>query len=197
MRHLWSGFALLAVVHAADAQMPPSIRKPIEAARRSVEATNAQSGAVTPARTPARTPAKQVPPKATAKPMAVASRGAAAPPALATDSSTVTFDREVFTYVSSGRRDPFSSPFETGEIRPLIADLRIAGIIFDLTGRNSVAVLRDKTTQEQYRVKTGQMLGRARVAQIRQQEVVMTIDEYGFSRQEILKLSLQQTKGKP
>ena len=53
MRHLWSGFALLAVAHAADAQMPPSIRKPIEAARKSVEATNAQSGAVTPARTPA------------------------------------------------------------------------------------------------------------------------------------------------
>lgn len=39
--------ALSVSVQAADAQLPPSIKKPIEAARKNVAATNAQSGAVT------------------------------------------------------------------------------------------------------------------------------------------------------
>jgi len=182
MRRLLPALAFLAVAHAAVAQMPPSIRKPIETARKNVAATNAQSGAVTQA----------------AKPVVAAPVGrAAAPAARAQDSSKVTFEREVFSYVSAGRRDPFASPIETGEIRPLIADLRVVGIIFDASGRNSVAVMRDMSTQEQYRVKAGQILGRAKVAQIKQNEVVMTINEYGFSRQESLKLILQQTKGKP
>jgi len=81
-----------------------------------------------------------------------------------------------------------------------VADLKVVGIILDPAGRNSVAVMRDVSTQQQYRAKPGQMLGRARVSQIRAQEVVLTIEEYGFSRQEILKLNAQQTqqtKGKP
>lgn len=73
----------------------------------------------------------------------------------------------------------------------------MVGIIFDASGRNSVAVMRDVSTQIQYRVKIGQMLGRAKVSQIRPQEVVMTIEEYGFRRQELLKLSLPQTKRTP
>ncbi len=204
MRRLIPALALvagLAVAHAAAAQMPASIRKPIETARKNVAATNAQSGAVTQAAQPAAAPAQSATPAKTVTPpagKAAAPAGrAAAPAARAQDSSKVTFEREVFSYVSAGRRDPFASPIETGEIRPLIADLRVVGIIFDASGRNSVAVMRDMSTQEQYRVRAGQILGRAKVAQIKQNEVVMTINEYGFSRQESLKLILQQTKGKP
>ena len=200
MRRLLPALAFLAVAHAAAAQMPPSIRKPIDAARKSVDATNAQSGAVTQAATPAPVAAQKTAPARTVAPSGKSatapSRSAGAPAARAQDSSKVTFEREVFSYVSEGRRDPFASPIETGEIRPLLADLRVVGIIFDASGRNSVAVMRDMSTQEQYRVKAGQILGRAKVAQIKQDEVVMTINEYGFSRQEGLKL-IKQTKGKP
>ncbi|MCX5761078.1 MAG: hypothetical protein NTW72_06165 [Gemmatimonadetes bacterium] len=73
----------------------------------------------------------------------------------------------------------------------------MTGIIYDARGINSVVVMRDMSTQQQYRAKVGMILGRAKVSQIRPQEIVMTIDEYGFSRQEILKLNVQQTKGKP
>jgi hypothetical protein len=206
MRRLFLGLAMFAVAHAAAAQLPPSINKPIEAARKSVDATNAQSGAVTqaakPASMPAQSPAPARPPAA-GKSLAAPSGGrAAAPSTMAQDSTgRITFQREVFAYASEGRRDPFASPIETGEIRPLLQDLTVVAILYDARGRNSVAVMRDQSTQQQYSAKVGQVLGRATVSQIRPQQVVMTINEYGFSRQEILKLNVpgmnQQFRGKP
>ena len=181
--------AVLAGASVASAQMPPNISKPIDAARKNVNATNAQTAAVNQGAKPA----------ASQKTVPTAAPQKAAPPAAARDTNRITFEREVFTYVPR-ETDPFASPIESGAIRPLVADLKVVGIIFDATGRNSVAVLRDMSTQQQYRAKTGQMLGRARVSQIKPQEVILTIEEYGFSRQESLKLNVQQTqqtKGKP
>jgi hypothetical protein len=208
--------AVFACAPVALAQMPPSINKPIEQARKNVNATNAQTAAVNagartaPVAAPkaaqkaAPAPAKaaatpKAASKAPAKPQAAAGKAAAPATPPAPDSTKVTFDREVFTYVPR-EIDPFSSPIESGAIRPLVADLKVVGIIFDPAGRNSVAVMRDVSTNQQYRAKPGQMLGRAKVSQIRAQEVVLTIEEYGFSRQETLKLNAQQTqqtKGKP
>ena len=68
----------------------------------------------------------------------------------------------------------------------MISDLAISGILIDPTGRNSVAVLRDVSSKEQYRVKVGQQLGRMRVARITQKTVTFTIEEFGFSRQQEL-----------
>ena len=194
-RRLIALVAVMAGASVASAQIPPSINKPIEQARKNVAATNAQTALASPdakagqgAKPAARTPAAKAP------------AAKAAVPAPVKDSSKISFDREVFAYVSEGRRDPFASPIETGEIRPLVADLRLVGVIYDPAGRNSVAVMRDQSTGQQYRAKAGQILGRARVSQVRPQEVVMTIEEYGFSRQEVLKLNVQQTqqtKGKP
>ena len=66
----------------------------------------------------------------------------------------------------SERRDPFVSLMNTEELRPLLGDLKLVAIALDPTGRNSVAVLRDMSTKEQYRVKVGQEIGRMRVAAI-------------------------------
>lgn len=210
MRRLLQGLAMFAVAHAAAAQRPPSINKPIEAARKSVNATNEQSGAVTqaakpqpePAQSPAPAAARTVPPAAGQSLAAPPRSRAAAPSAAVQDSAgRITFQREVFAYVSAGRRDPFASPIETGELRPLIQDLIVVAILYDSRGRNSVAIMRDESTQQQYSAKVGQILGQAKVAQIRPQEVVMTINEYGFSRQKILKMNVpgmnQQFRGKP
>jgi hypothetical protein len=204
MRPAWSLALWFAGASIASAQMPPSVSKPIEQARKNVAATNAQTAAANPASpakaavkpAAAQAPAKGAP--AAAKPAPAPAKSAATAPA-ARDTTRITFEREVFTYVAR-EIDPFSSPIETGAIRPLVADLKLVGIIFDAAGRNSVAVMRDASTNDQYRAKVGQMLGRAKVAQIKPQEVVLTIDEYGFSRQEVLKLNqqqTQQTKGKP
>jgi hypothetical protein len=100
----------------------------------------------------------------------------------------ITLQRESFSYNVDGRRDPFVSLITSGELRPMISDLRLVTVIFDPAGR-SVAVMRDVSTQEQYRVKAGQTLGRMRVARIAPKSVMFTIEEYGFSRQEMLTLN--------
>jgi hypothetical protein len=96
--------------------------------------------------------------------------------------------RESFTYSADGRRDPFVSLLTNGELRPMISDLKLVTVVYDPTGR-SVAVLRDLTTKEQYRVKVGQTLGRMRVAQIQPRSVTFTLEEFGYSRQEVLALN--------
>ncbi len=98
--------------------------------------------------------------------------------------SELVISRETYSYPDAGRRDPFVSLMNTEEIRPLIGDLKLVAIAFDATGRNSVAVLRDIGTKEQYRVKVGQQIGRMRVAAIHEKDVVFGIEEFGYSRQE-------------
>jgi hypothetical protein len=101
----------------------------------------------------------------------------------------VLINREQYAYPGMGRRDPFVSLMNTEELRPLIGDLKLVAVALDPTGRNSVAVLRDMSTKEQYRVKVGQEIGRMRVAQIRAKEVVFGIEEFGYSRQEALAMT--------
>jgi hypothetical protein len=104
-------------------------------------------------------------------------------------SHIVTINREVFQYSAAGRRDPFASLLTTSQLRPTIADLRLTTIAYDPTGANSVAILRDLGTKEQYRVKVGSTLGRMRVVRIEPKIVTFALEEFGFSRQETLSLS--------
>lgn len=96
------------------------------------------------------------------------------------------FAREVYSYPRDGRRDPFASLIATGDIRPIFEDLRISGIIVDPSGRGSQAILKDVSTNEIYKARVGSVFGRIRVTSIRPGEVGVSIDEFGFPRQEVL-----------
>ena len=120
-------------------------------------------------------------------PVGMASSGAA-------DSSTAAalaaMGREAYTYAGQARRDPFASLLKPGgELRPLFTDLRLVTVLVGSDGRNSVAIMRDLATQEQYRRRSGESLGRMRVARIDPRQVVFTIEEFGYSRQEVLTYS--------
>lgn len=129
---------------------------------------------------------KPVTPAAT-KPSTPAPAGAKAPaPAPADTTPRVLINREIFQYDGDGRRDPFVSLLTTSDLRPLLSDLKLVAVAFDPRGRNSVAVLRDPTSKSQYRVKVGQTIGRMRVAAIQEKAVIFTIEEFGYSRQELL-----------
>ena len=93
--------------------------------------------------------------------------------------------REVYGYSSTGRRDPFFSLILTDDLRPLLGDLKLVGILYQNSGR-AVAVMRDVQTNAQYRVANGGTLGRMHVTQIRPRAVLFTIDEFGLSRQDSL-----------
>jgi hypothetical protein len=101
----------------------------------------------------------------------------------------MTFSRETFEYAPGGRRDPFVSLMSNGDLRPLFQDLKLVTVLYDPTGRNSVAIMRDIGTKDQYRVKVGQTLGRMRVSQIQPKQVVFALEEFGYSRQEVLALN--------
>ena len=110
-------------------------------------------------------------------------------PAAAGEPSAQVISRETYSYQGIGRRDPFVSLMNSTELRPLFQDLKLVAVAWDATGRNSVAVLRDVTSKEQYRVKVGQEIGRMRVASISQKSVVFGIEEFGYSRQETLAMN--------
>ena len=126
---------------------------------------------------------------ATAKP-ATAKPAIAKPPApvpLPVDTAPkVLINREVFQYDGAGRRDPFVSLLTTTDLAPMLNDLKLVAVAYDPRGRNSVAVLRDATSKKQYRVQVGQTIGRMRVAAIQEKAVIFTIEEFGYSRQELL-----------
>ena len=96
--------------------------------------------------------------------------------------------RETFTY-AGGARDPFASLISEDKLGPEFSDLLLVGVYLDLRrANNSVAILRDKTSQKRYKMRVGDRLGRLKVAQIRQADVVFTVEDIGFERQETLSL---------
>ena len=189
-----SAFALgllLCVAPAAMAQSVPNIMKPKQAAARAVAATNRQVEANSTLPTDSVVPATATHGVAAVERVAStdsAAGSAAVPNASSAKGAGAAFERETFAYDRSGRRDPFISLMNTSELRPLVSDLRLVGVTFDAGGRNSVAVLRDLGTKDQYRVRVGQSLGRMRVSAITMRSVVFTVEEFGYSRQETLAL---------
>ncbi|MGH7701910.1 MAG: hypothetical protein ACREMO_02370, partial [Gemmatimonadales bacterium] len=96
--------------------------------------------------------------------------------------------RETFTY-SGGPRDPFVSLLTSAKVGPEFADLLLLGIYQDLRyASNSIAVLRDRNSGKRYKLRVGDQVGRLKVAQIRQRDVVFTVEDFGFERQETLSL---------
>ena len=128
-----------------------------------------------PASTPATAPAAQN--------TQVVQQGAPKPATSAAPEARVM--RETFDYARDTRRDPFVSLMTTSDLRPTLTDLRLTGILYDLSGRRPVAILRD-IAGGQWRVTTGMTLGRMRVAQIKPKTIIFTIEEFGFNRQDSL-----------
>ena len=123
-------------------------------------------------------------------PAALASQGAPADTTapVRVDTAPLSLVREVFSFQGGGR-DPFVSLLKTGDVRPMITDLKLVTVVYDdRYSARSVAVLRDVTTGKRYRAKTGDVIGRLRVTQIRPREVVFTIQEFGFERQQTLSI---------
>jgi hypothetical protein len=97
------------------------------------------------------------------------------------------YRREVFRY-AGGPRDPFESLIASRDVGPMISDLRLVSITYDPRTGNSVAVVRAARDPRPIRLHRGDTVGRMRVIQIRQYEVVFQIEEFGFERQETLTL---------
>ena len=92
--------------------------------------------------------------------------------------------RESYDYDAAGRRDPFFSLMGSADLRPTVTDLKLSSILYHPT--RPIAIMRDITTNTQYRVTLGSTLGRMRVVMIRPRAVIFTIEEFGLNRQDSL-----------
>ena len=177
----------LAAASAAQAQRMPDINGPKRAAQRAVNAEDARLSAQTGQSMPAaRAQAAAPAPAPISGPGSTTVLGATPPASLAALAKLPPVTREIFGYDAAGRRDPFYSLILTDDLRPLLSDLKLVGVLYEASGRRSVAIFRDVQTNAQYRVQTGAALGRMRVAEIKRRGVIFTIDEFGLSRQDSL-----------
>jgi hypothetical protein len=220
----WAAFAaacILAASNPASAQItPPNIRKPIDAAKKAADATSAgiqnaqkvgadpKQGTLPAAATQAGGKGVPSTPQEAASMRAAAARRDTEQKAAAADSASrrgsasqsgskgaVFVYREEYTYADEGRRDPFLSLMGTGELTPLFVDLTLIGVMYDVgQPSRSIAVLVDGSSNLTYRVKAGETLGRMKVEKVERGEMTVSIDEFGFSRREVLPLDMTSRK---
>jgi hypothetical protein len=126
-------------------------------------------------------------PAAAAAPKAPAPRARPQRPSLPDSAAPVEYKRELFRY-TGGSRDPFESLIQANRVGPMIEDLRVVSITYDARYGNSVAIVRAAHDPKPLRLRRGDVVGNLRVIQIRQNEVVFQITEYGLERQAVLTL---------
>jgi hypothetical protein len=119
------------------------------------------------------------------------------------------FEREVFTYPSFQRRNPFR-PLVAGEGGPRFEQLRVMGILYDPNPAASVAVLGTSTVTvsetgqdvsvsegRSWYLKVGQSIGNVRILEIRRDQVVVEVEEFGLTEQKIMQLETRRLGGTP
>jgi len=98
------------------------------------------------------------------------------------------YEREVFDYGAASVRDPFRPLIgPEGTMGPTFQDLTLRGIIYSTGRGQSVALVRDRTGKI-YRARRGDIIGNATVLEIRPLEVLFVVEDFGITRQELLRL---------
>lgn len=109
-------------------------------------------------------------------------------------SNAVIYRRERFVYPANQRRNPFQSLLTLEDAGPQFEDLDLLGVIFG-GHAGSVATLIDRTTNKRFRVRRGEMVGNARVVEIRPEEVVFSVTSFGITRSETLRIQKKKEEG--
>ena len=94
------------------------------------------------------------------------------------------YRRETFVYPTDNRRNPFIDLAGESESGPRFENLDLTGIIFGGSA-GSVASLVDRATERRYRVRRGDIVGDARVVEIRPDEVVFQVTQFGVTRSDM------------
>jgi hypothetical protein len=124
--------------------------------------------------------AQQPAPPAGAAPAPGAPSGAAGEPKLV-------FDREVFNYPGTSRRDPFKPLVGKESLGPLFDDLRLKGIIYSPDPTKSIVLIQDGA-KRLYRIKRGDVVGNSRIVEVQPLAVRFAVENFGMIRYEVLQL---------
>ncbi len=106
------------------------------------------------------------------------------------------YDREVFDYPATGRRDPFAPLVgdDAHALGPRFEALSLQGLIFSAARKESMALLGDPSGKV-YRVRQGETVGNARVLSIERTRVVFQVMSFGAAREEVLELKRPGQRG--
>jgi len=116
-------------------------------------------------------------------------------PAPAEGEVRLVYEREVYGYDAGNLRDPFAALVGEGiDIGPTFADLRLRGIIYSTGRGQSIALLHDRSGNL-YRARRGDIIGNATVLEIRPLEVLFVVEDFGQTRQEMLRLKSDEAEG--
>lgn len=121
------------------------------------------------------------------------------------------FEREVFTYPSFQRRNPFAPLGGGVEGGPRFEQLRLMGIIHSGGAGESVAILGTSIVNisqdggtvsvtpggDAWYLKVGQSIGNTRIVEIRREQVVVEVEEFGLTEQRIMQLETRRQGGTP
>lgn len=108
------------------------------------------------------------------------------------DTIQLVFEREVFSYPSGARRNPFRPLTGPGDAGPRFEELVLLGAIQSLDPASSVALLAvgsGGVPEQTYRLRVGQRLGNIRVVEIRSsREIVVVVDEFGLQERRMMEV---------
>lgn len=116
--------------------------------------------------------------------------------------AALVYEREVFTYPTQGRRNPFHPLVGEAETGPRFSQLRLEGIIYDdqhasqsvaILGTSTVTESADSTTAsvskgEAWYLKAGQTVGNVRIIQVDRDRVVVDVEEFGLTTRKIMQI---------
>lgn len=143
-------------------------------------------------------------------PQAAVSQQPPTPPPAQQPPTELVFEREVFTYPSFQRRNPFLPLTGADQGGPRFEQLRLLGIIFSEVPTESVAILGTSTIEISedgaevtivpglsWYLKAGQAVGNTRIVEIRRDQVVVDVEEFGLTEQKIMQAQTRRLGGTP
>jgi len=140
----------------------------------------------------------------------VAQESPPTPPPAQQAATELVFEREVFTYPTFQRRNPFRSLTGENQGGPRFEQLRLVGVIYSDDPSASVAVVGTSTVEysedgstatvqpgQSWYLKVGQSVGRIRIVEIHREQVVVEVEEFGLTEQKIMQLQTRRVGGTP
>lgn len=132
------------------------------------------------------------------------------PPPVQQSPTELVFEREIFTYPTFARRNPFRPLTGSNQGGPRFESLRVLGIIYSddpiastaMLGTSTVTVSEDGTSVtvakgQSWYLKRGQSIGNIRVVEIRRDQVVVEVEEFGLTERKTMQLQIRRLGGTP